>query len=493
LNKKIHTDICIIGAGPAGSCCALGLAKHGYNICLIESDTFPRPHIGESLTAGIRPLLKQLDVLEAIEAADFYRPDTAILHWGNIDHSKPLAINSGGFQVDRGVFDKLLLDRAINTGVTVLQPATIKPPVDTGTDWRIEVTHQGQKKMLIAQKLVLASGRKTPVKNPLHRLSPPTLATYAYWKNSATGGIESRVEAITDGWLWGAPLPNGLFNIALFSDSDARHFSNQKEIHQHYLQCLAHSQLLNGCLAGEIQGELHNCDAAAYVSKKPADNRQFFIGSSALGIDPLSSQGVQVAIKTAMLATTALHTQLCSPQQSNAATKFYTQKINDIAHQHQKIAERFYTEHAHKCNSTFWRRRTSASSNKAINKDTAQRSKQPDKRPIKKNIQHTYSPRSTQLKLSSKARLKNQPVLMGEQIKSIKALHHPSLERPVAFLQNIELAQLLEFIEYKSRTSSEIIHQWAPHTGIESAYKILAWLLEHKVVNTVEYENESGS
>ncbi|HED33050.1 MAG TPA: FAD-dependent oxidoreductase [Gammaproteobacteria bacterium] len=481
MNKKIHTDICIIGAGPAGSCCALGLAQHGYTVCLIESDTFPRQHIGESLTAGILPLLKQLDVLAPIEAAGFYRPDAAILHWGNVDHSKPLAINSGGFQVDRGVFDTLLLDKAANTGVTVLQPATIEPPVDTGTNWRIEVNHQSQTKNVIAQKLVIATGRKTPVKNPLQRLSPPTLAAYAYWKNSAINGIESRVEALTDGWLWGAPLPNGQFNIALFSDPDSRHFNNYSTIHQHYLQSIAHSQLLNGCLAGEQQGELHICDAAAYVSKKPADNRHFFIGSSALGIDPLSSQGVQLAIKTALLATTALHTQLASPQQSKAAIEFYAQKITDIAHQHQKIAERFYTEHAHKCNSTFWNRRTSAPANKATT------------RPIKKTTAPAYSPHTTQLKLSSEARLKNQPALVGEQVKSIRALHHPGLERPVAFLQNVELARLLEFVEHRSRTTREIIHEWAPFTGIESAYKILAWLLEFKVVNTVEYKNDTGS
>ncbi len=481
MNKKIHTDICIIGAGPAGSSCASGLAKHGYTVCLIESDTFPRAHIGESLSAGILPLLKQLDVLTDIENAGFYRPDAAILHWGNIDHSTPLAINKGSFQVDRGVFDKLLLDKAINTGVTVLQPATIEPPIDTGTQWRIEVNHRGQEKTLIAQKLVLATGRKTPVKNPLQRLSPPTLATYAYWKNSAINGIESRVEAITDGWLWGAPLPGGLFNIALFSDPDSRHFNSQAQIHQHYRQSLTHSQLLSGCLAGKIQGELHICDASAYVSKKPADNRHFFIGSAALGIDPLSSQGVQVAIKTALLATTALHTQLSSPQQSQAAIEFYSRKVNDIAHQHQKIAQRFYSEHAHRCNSTFWRRRTSAPVNKVIIKT------------VKKNVQHAYTPHSTQLKLSSEARLKKQPVHVGEQIKSIRALHHPSLARPVAFLQNIELARLLEFIENKSRTSREIIHEWAPHTGIESAYKILAWLLEQKVVNTVEYKNSTGS
>lgn len=476
MSEDIYTDVCVIGGGPAGACCALKLAKYGHKVHLIESEKFPRQHIGESLTAGIIPLLKQLDILHPVEAAGFYRPEATFLHWGKINGDTPHPIDKGGFQVDRGVFDQLLLEQASSAGVNILQPALAEHPIETEKGWHIQAKYARQKKNIFAKKIVIASGKKTLLPSHRKRLSPPTLAIYAYWEKTAINGIESRVEAFDNGWLWGAPLPNGLFNIALFTNPDSSAFSSCEEIKYYYLQRISQSRLLSESLKGRRKGKLHICDASSYVVESPANNNCFFIGDAALRIDPLSSQGVQLSIKTAILAAIALHTQFATPHESKASIQFYTQKVHNMAHQHQAITERFYSEHGQQHSNRFWSRRMPALTKTTTAINT----------PHPPAAQNTYSPRSTPLKLADKAKLIIWPVLIGDKMKNLKALQCPGFERPVAFLQNIEIAPLIQFIENKNRTSREIIIEWGHHIGLKSAYRVLTWLLEIKAIKPVE-------
>src|SRR3954453_5717742 len=64
-------DVCVIGAGPAGSTFAARMAQLGHRVHLIERQRFPRRHLGESLTPGVMTLLRAAGLHETIEAAGF--------------------------------------------------------------------------------------------------------------------------------------------------------------------------------------------------------------------------------------------------------------------------------------------------------------------------------------------------------------------------------------------------------------------------------------
>src|SRR5262245_54129535 len=80
------------------------LAALGHAVLLLEAQTFPRAHIGESLPPSIVPLFETLQVWSDIEAAAYLRPQATIVHWAGEAQRTPRAAGQPGLQVDRGRF-----------------------------------------------------------------------------------------------------------------------------------------------------------------------------------------------------------------------------------------------------------------------------------------------------------------------------------------------------------------------------------------------------
>ena len=66
-------DICVIGAGPAGSVFAARMAQLGHHVHLIERQRFPRTHLGKSLSPGVMTLLAAADMHETDRSGGFSR------------------------------------------------------------------------------------------------------------------------------------------------------------------------------------------------------------------------------------------------------------------------------------------------------------------------------------------------------------------------------------------------------------------------------------
>lgn len=333
MNSSLTTDVCVIGAGPAGSAISRKLAQLGHSVVVVEKSAFPRFHIGESLAGSILPLLDVLGLRSRVEEADFLRPATAMVHWaGTHDDDRP-AYGEPGFQVDRGRFDQLLLDAAVEYGVTLVNPAKAIDISQGDGPWTVHVDLSGKLLRIKAKFLVDATGRVNLLRGKRVSISAPTLALWAYWKNAEITGAATRVESGAREWFWGAPLPDGTFNATVFMDPRSYRKGIEKNGTRSvfYESLLSGSGLLRRCMSGTRAGAVSVCDATCYMAEEIVTSDTIKIGEAAFTIDPLSSQGVQTAIGTAQHAAAVIHTISRRPENTRLALHFYNSRQRDAA------------------------------------------------------------------------------------------------------------------------------------------------------------------
>ena len=142
---SLDADVGIIGGGPAGSALAAYLARAGVSVRLFEASQFPRPHVGESLVPAANRVLRELGLIEAMEAAGFPRKYGAVWRahgsrhtydhdWQGVSTDCDASLRFAErpwdgverpytFHVDRARFDHMLLKHAESLGAEVHMPA----------------------------------------------------------------------------------------------------------------------------------------------------------------------------------------------------------------------------------------------------------------------------------------------------------------------------------------------------------------------------------
>ncbi|HLZ99596.1 MAG TPA: NAD(P)/FAD-dependent oxidoreductase [Steroidobacteraceae bacterium] len=122
-------DALVIGAGPAGTACAILLAQAGWRVIIVEQHLYPRRKVcGECIAAGNLELLDRLGI-----GADFRRvagPELRRIGWMGASSAStadmppcPAGAYRYGRAVGRDWLDAKLLQRAASLGVVALQPA----------------------------------------------------------------------------------------------------------------------------------------------------------------------------------------------------------------------------------------------------------------------------------------------------------------------------------------------------------------------------------
>src|SRR5215213_8372860 len=118
-------DVIIIGAGPAGATSALLLARQGFRVVALEKSQFPRFHIGESMLPRNGSLVEELGLQAALEGVPHLKKYGAEFAMGNDFNTTRFYFGSGlvpgalTFNIERSVFDKMLMDQARLAGAEI--------------------------------------------------------------------------------------------------------------------------------------------------------------------------------------------------------------------------------------------------------------------------------------------------------------------------------------------------------------------------------------
>lgn len=466
------SDICVVGAGPAGSALAARMAALGHRVCLVERATFPRPHLGESLTPGVLPLLEVLGAREAVEAAGFSRVDVVRVQWGQGLQWRRDPRREG-LLVDRGRFDALLLDHARGLGVHVLQPAILCERRWDGDRWHLRIqTNEGSVE-LKTRFLADACGRTAILPGRRRRTGCRTLALYAYWRGGHRP-VEPRIEAGADAWYWGVPLPDESYNTLVFVDFE--HFRGRPcvSVGARFHELIARSGLMAECHEAQA-GRVLVTDATPYVDENCVTSCSIKVGDAALAIDPLSSSGVQKAIQNALAGAVVVNTLLRKPDSSTAAFRFFRDSVNNASNSHCRWATEHYLQVAQRGGGPFWQKRAAGA---VSSSPPAQSSTSLSRQHISQAI----------VNVSPQLEFVDLPCIEGEFVTIKTALRHPSLDRPVAFLGGWEMAPLLKEVD-RSLSAVQVARSWSNRIPLEAGLALISWLIDRGILVQEAFAN----
>ncbi|MEJ2611250.1 MAG: NAD(P)/FAD-dependent oxidoreductase [Candidatus Thiodiazotropha sp.] len=150
-------EVLIIGGGPAGTACAMNLIRDGFQPIIIETETFPRYHIGESLTTAGVEALSRLGLDKPLQKLT--PPRKRGVHIFSKSPKSSFYVGAGdAWQVERSRFDKMMLDEAVDRGAKLLI-GTAKSVERDDDEWIVSLRSDDGDKQLRARFVIDASGQ----------------------------------------------------------------------------------------------------------------------------------------------------------------------------------------------------------------------------------------------------------------------------------------------------------------------------------------------
>ena len=233
------------------------------------------------------------------------------------------------YQIDRSTFDQHILDLAVEEGVELWRPATVKDVELNGIgNNTVEADVDGERRRVSAGWVVDASGKASYLPRKLGHHMPldghPVNAIWGRFSNvrdldhheikrrfkEYAYAVSSPRSTATNHlvgrgwWCWLIPLKNGDLSAGLVYDE--RFFTPEKgrnlseTLHQHLLTHPVGREMFKD--ATPVERDTRTYRHVSYSSKKVADPGWIVVGDAAGFIDPLYSQGLDYCCHTVAAA-----------------------------------------------------------------------------------------------------------------------------------------------------------------------------------------------
>jgi menaquinone-9 beta-reductase len=314
---KNNFDVAIIGAGPAGCACAIGLAASGLRVVLIDKASFPRDKTcGDALNIDV---VNQLELMGGTLAAAFEAMAAKTATYGikvfsasqdafsiPLYHNK---VKSCGYVMKRYDFDNFLYQYAkAQKGIECFETCAVENIVQEYNTVAIMAgTMQLQAKMVVG-----ADGA--------HSMVAKKLAGQKVDMQHNSAGLRQYYEGVTGfnadnmielhffketlpGYFWLFPLPDGRANVGIGINSAiiAKKQLNLRQLMQTLIA--THPHLKERFNNAKPLENVKGYGLPLGGKKRPVSGDNFLLaGDAAALIDPFSGEGIGNAVRSGRLA-----------------------------------------------------------------------------------------------------------------------------------------------------------------------------------------------
>ena len=313
-------DVAVVGGGPGGAALATFLARQGHRCAVFERDRFPRYHIGESLIPHTHGIFDRLGFLPKLQASAFPVKHSVRFVAAAGKESTPFYFSetipgdrARTWQVERGLFDRMLLDHARENGVEVFEQTGVQEVLfegDRAVGLRV-VSRDGLRREVRAKVVVDASGRACVIGQQLGLKSPlPELRKASAWGYFKGGlrlpGIDAGETTMFlipgGGWFWYIPLPDDVVSVGIVADPEYL-LGDGDDLEAAFLREVERcgplrERLSSATRVGPVRGSKH----LAYLNRKTCGDGWVMIGDARAFLDPIYSSGLFLALASAELA-----------------------------------------------------------------------------------------------------------------------------------------------------------------------------------------------
>ncbi|MCU1232001.1 MAG: hypothetical protein JWO97_4885 [Acidobacteria bacterium] len=296
----MEVDVAIIGAGPAGSTLAALLAGRGFSVAVVDRDTFPRDKLcGEFLSWDALPIADALGVTAAIDEAGAPRIANCRIVGNRRDYEFALPHEARG--VSRLLFDELLLRTAVTRGATALDGWTATALGET-----ITLTRGGETRSIRARVTVGAWGRWGRFDQQLGRAFVRDRAHRSFgFKRHYTGDPpRDAIELFSfrNGYLGVNEIEGGRTNICGLVAADR--LTGHKGRWDAFVDELRDDEpVLDAMYAryAPAQESFLSSEPVIFRARSPVEGGVFMIGDASGIVDPLTGNGMAMALQSALL------------------------------------------------------------------------------------------------------------------------------------------------------------------------------------------------
>jgi flavin-dependent dehydrogenase len=303
-------DLAIVGGGPAGASLAIETARSGLQVVLVDTARFPRQKVcGEYLSAAAWRQLEELGL-------------------GNLQsRSVPLSImrltaneNCGvefSFApphlprvLSRYTLDARLIDEAARAGAAVLTGQRVRRVIvengrATAIDCGDEVDHQRATQRIAARLIVAADGRRSVVVRDTGYMNRRAAELVGFKRH-----VRPR-EPLDDGTIAMHALPGGYVGTCVTEDGMLNVCgcvprrliqTTRGDVAAALDAWLVDRPTLRAQVAGAGDGPWHSIPDISLQSARPGVSSVLYIGDAQGTIEPLTGQGMTIALASARLA-----------------------------------------------------------------------------------------------------------------------------------------------------------------------------------------------